>query len=319
MKNVLKFISMLGLLVACGVASAQFPSKPIRIVVPYQAGNALEPIVRTLADEMTATLKQPVVIEYKPGGATTIGAAYVAQAPADGHTIFVNASSFLISGQLMAKLPYDPKKAFVSVSGLGSFPHVLIAPANAPYKTAKEFLEYARKNGDSMNYGSFGNASSGHVGFERLKKEYGFKSTHVPYKGNEGIQDIIAGRLNAMFNDLPVVVPFANEGKLQALAIATEQRDPTAPGIPTFEEATGKQFLSRSWFGLLVRSETPPEIVRMLNQAVVTALNKPQVVARLQPLGVQLMPTTPRQFDEFMAQQNQRFAEAIEFANIRMD
>lgn len=319
MTRIGKSLLALGLVLASGLAAAQFPSKPIRIVVPYQAGNALEPIVRTLGDEMTQTLKQPVVIEYKPGASTTIGAAYTAAAPADGHTLFVNASSFLISAQLMSKLPYDPKTAFVPITGLAESAHVLIAPPGAPYKTAKEFLAYAKQNGDKMSYGSFGNASSGHLGFERMKKQFDFKATHVPYKGNEGLQDILAGRLDSMLNDLPVVVPFAKDGKLRALAIATDKRDPSLPDVPTFEEATGVPFLSKSWFGILVRAETPLPIRQALNAALTNAMRKPEIYKKLNDLGLKPTPTTPEAFAEFMAQENRKFAEAIAFANVRME
>lgn len=307
------------LALAGGVACAQFPSKTIRIVVPYQPGNALEPIVRMLGEEMTQTLKQPVVIEYKPGAATTIGAAYTAAAPADGHTLFINAASFLISAQLMSKLPYDPKTAFVPISGLAEMSHVLIAPPNSPYKTAREFVAYAKQNGEKMSYGSFGNASSGHLGFERMKKQFDFKSTHVPYKGNEGLQDILAGRLDSMLNDLPAVVPFVKDGKIRALAIATERRDPNLPDVPTFEEATGVPFLSRSWFGILVRAETPQPVRNALNAAITAALRKPENAKRLSDLGLRVNPSTPEAFSEFMAQENRRFAEAIAFANVRME
>jgi hypothetical protein len=319
MKNFSKKILGIFLVLTSSLAVAQFPSKPIKIVVPYQAGNSLEPIVRALADEMTQTLKQPVLIEYKPGASTTIGAAYTASSPPDGHTLFVNAASFLISAQLMAKLPYDPKTAFVPISGLTEMPHVLIAPTSAPYKNAKDFLAYAKSNGDKISYGSFGNASSGHLGFERIKKQFGFNATHIPYKGNEGLQDILAGRLDCMLNDLPIVVPFVKEGKIQALAIASEKRDPSLPDVPTFEEATGTPFLSKSWFGILVRSDTPLSIRNTLNASITSALKKPEIYKKLLDLGLKPTPSTPEAFSEFMAQESKKFAEAIAFANVRMD
>ena len=319
MKNLIKQCFGIFLALTSSLVAAQFPSKPIRIVVPYQAGNALEPIVRAIADEMTQTLKQPVLIEYKPGASTTIGAAYTASAPPDGHTLFVNAASFLISAQLMAKLPYDPKTAFVPITGLAEMAHVLIAPTGSPYKTAKEFLAYAKSNGDKMSYGSFGNASSGHLGFERIKKQFGFNATHVPYKGNEGLQDIMAGRLNCMLNDLPIVVPFVKDAKIQALAIATEKRDPSLPDVPTFEEATGIPFVSKSWFGILVRSDTPLPIRNTLTASITNALKKPEIYKKLSDLGLKPTPSTPEAFSEFMVQESKKFADAIAFANVRME
>lgn len=309
----------LALVMTSSLAAAQFPTKPIRIVVPYAPGSTLEPIVRAIGDDMSTSLKQPVVVEYKPGASTTIGAAFVAQSPADGHTLFVNAASFLITAQLMSKLPYDPKTAFAPISGLAEVPHVLITPVGAPYKTASEFVTYARANGDKMSYGSFGNASSGHVGYERMKKLFNYKSTHIPYKGNEGLQDILAGRLDSMLNDLPVVTPFAKEGKIRALAIATEKRDPSLPDVPTFQEATGVPFTSKSWFGILVRAETPAQIRATLNTAVVNALRKPEIAKRLADLGVTPNPTTPEAFAAYMEQESKRLAEGIAFANVKME
>ena len=319
MKSSAKCLVGAALLVASGIAAAQFPTKPIRIVVPYPPGSTLEPIVRAVGDDMSKSLKQPVIIEYKPGASTTIGAAYTASAPADGHTLFVNAASFLISGQLMSKLPYNPKTAFAPVTGLAESTHVMISPINSPYKTAKEFLAHAKVNGDKMSYGSFGNASSGHIGYERMKKLYDFKAQHIPYKGNEGLQDIIAGRLDSMFNDLPIVIPFVKDGKVRALAIGSDKRDPHLPDVPTFEEATGVPFQSRSWFGILVRAETPVAIRNTLNQAITSALRNPEIAKKLTDLGVKPTPSTPEAFAAFMAQENKNYAEAIAFANVRME
>jgi tripartite-type tricarboxylate transporter receptor subunit TctC len=301
-------------------AAAQFPTKPITIVVPYQAGGSpLEALVRMMADEMSKSLKQPVVLEYKPGASTTIGAAYVARAPSDGHTLFVNAQSFLISAQLMSKLPYDARKDFVPVSMLTSFPHALIVGSEAPYKTAREFIEATKAKGSEMHYGSFGNASSGHLAFEGLKKTYGFQMIHVPYKGGEGVNDLIAGRLDAMLNDLPAVVQFAKTGKLRILALAHDKRDPTAPDVPTFAEATGVPFSSQSWFGILVRAETPTNVREVLHREIVAALKNPQVEQKMKALGIDARPTTPEEFGAFMDREQKRLAEAIAFSGARME
>lgn len=301
-------------------AAAQFPSKAITIVVPYQAGGSpLEAVVRMVADEMSKSIKTPVVLEYKPGASTTIGASFVARAPADGHTLFVNAQSFLISAQLMSRLPYDARKDFVPVTMLTSFPHALIVGPDSSYNTAAEFIDAARTKGNEMHYGSFGIASSGHLAFEGLKKTYGFPMIHVPYKGGEGVNDVIAGRLAAMLNDLPAVVQFAKTGKLKVLAVASDSRHPIAPDIPTFAEATGTPFASQSWFGILVRSETPTEIRQVLNREIVAALRKPDVVKRMNELGLDGRPTTAEEFAAIMDRERQRLAEAIAFSGARME
>jgi tripartite-type tricarboxylate transporter receptor subunit TctC len=302
-------------------AFAQFPSKPVRIIFPYATagGGGLDAIVRLLAQEVSVSIKQPVMVEYKPGASTTIGAAATVNSPPDGHTLFLNAQSFLITAQLMSKLPYDPKKDLTPVTSLVSNPHVLVVGPRSPHKTAQEFFEAAHKKGSAMSYASFGNASSGHLGFEGLKKTMGFEMTHIPYKGSEGMNDVMAGRVDTMFADLPSSLPQAAGGRLLQLAVASAQRDPLAPDVPTIAEVTGKPFVSRSWFGLLVRADTPREIVMTLNREFIGAMAKPHVAERIRSYGFQAMPSSPEAFTQFMAAESLRISEAIKFSGAKME
>jgi tripartite-type tricarboxylate transporter receptor subunit TctC len=314
--------AVLALLMALSThAFAQFPSKPIRIIFPYATagGGGLDAVVRLLAQEVSVSLKQPVVVEYKPGASTTIGAAATVGSPPDGHTLFLNAQSFLITAQLMSKLPYDPKKDLTPVTSLVSNPHVLVVGPRSPYRTAQELLEAAHKKGSSMSYASFGNASSGHLGFEGLKKTLGFEMTHIPYKGSEAMNDVMGGRVDTMFADLPSSLPQAAGGRLLQLAVASAQRDPLAPDVPTISEVTGRPFVSRSWFGLLVRADTPRDIVMTLNREFVGAMAKPHVAERIRSYGFQAMPSTPEAFTQFMASESLRIAEAIKFSGAKME
>lgn len=314
--------AVLALLMALSThAFAQSPSKPIRIIFPYATagGGGLDAVVRLLAQEVSVSLKQPVVVEYKPGASTTIGAAATVSSPPDGHTLFLNAQSFLITAQLMSKLPYDPKKDLTPVTSLVSNPHVLVVGPRSPYRTAQELLEAAQKKGSSMSYASFGNASSGHLGFEGLKKTLGFEMTHIPYKGSEAMNDVMGGRVDTMFADLPSSLPQAAGGRLLQLAVASAQRDPLAPDVPTISEATGRPFVSRSWFGLLVRTDTPRDIVMTLNREFVGAMAKPHVAERIRSYGFQAMPSTPEAFTQFMASESLRIAEAIKFSGAKME
>lgn len=308
------------LLATAGQASAQFPSKPIRIIVPYTAGGTSETMTRLVADQVSAALKQPVVIENRPGGGTTIGAAVVAQAPADGHTVFVNASSFLINAQLMPKLPYDAAKDFMPVTLAASNPHALVAFSGLGVTSVKDFMALARAKGKSMSYGSFGNGSSGHLAFELLKKAYNFEMQHVPYKGSpQALADVMGGNLQAMLTDLPAAVPQVKAGKLLGLGVAAERRSPALPDMPTIEEAGGTRFISRSWFGFLVRTGTPPEAHKLLTQEIIKALQKPEVKARLADLGMDTFGTSPEEFDAFMKSESARFAEAIRFSGTKIE
>lgn len=301
-------------------AAAQFPNKPIRIIVPYQAGGTSEMMARMVAEQMQAALKQPVVIENRPGGGTTIGAAVVAQAPADGHSLFVNASSFLINAQLMKGLPYDAAKDFVPLTLAASNPHVLVAFSGLGVAGFREFLAMARQKGNAMSYASFGNGSSGHLAFELLKKTYEFQMLHVPYKGvPAAMTDVMGGNVQAMLTDLPPAVTQIKGGKMLGLAIAAEQRNPALPDTPTFQEAGGIPFVSRSWFGFLARSGTPPEILKVLQTEIVKALRDPALKEKLRVAGMDTYGTSAEEFDAFMKKESARFAEAIKFSGTKID
>ena len=319
------FVLLAGLLAAlgafAGAASAQqFPTKPIHIIVPYQAGGTSEIMARLVGEQLQRTLKQPVVIENKPGGGTTIGAAVVAQQPADGHYLFVNASSFLINAQLMKGLPYDAAKDFQPVTLGASNPHVLVAPKSLGVTNLKQFIAMAKQKGQSMSYASFGNGSSGHLAFELLRKTYDFQMVHVPYKGvPAAMQDVLAGQVQAMLTDLAAAVPQVKADKMLGLAIAADQRSPTLPDVPTFREASGTQFVSRSWFGFLVRSGTPPEVVRTLNTEIVRALRDPAVKEKLATVGLDSYGTSVEEFAAFMKAESAKFADAIKFSGTKLD
>ena len=301
-------------------AAQQYPTKPIHIIVPYQAGGTSEVMARAVGDQLSAAWKQPVVIENRPGGGTTIGATAVAQAPADGYMLFVNASSFLINAQLMSKLPYDPQKDFVPVTLAASNPHALVIFPGLGIANLRDFISVAKAKGKSMSYASFGNGSSGHLAFELFKKSYGFDMVHVPYKGvPQAMTDVMGGQVQAMLTDLLAAVPQVKSGKLVGLAVAADKRSPTLPDMPTFEEASGTKFVSRSWFGILVRSGTPPEIVKMLNTEISKALRKQVVKDRLAALGMDTYGTTADEFAAFMKSESDRFSEAIKFSGTTIE
>ena len=301
-------------------AAADFPSRPIRIVVPYAPGGASETMARLVADRMAAALKQPVIIENRPGGGTVIGASVVAQAPADGYTLFVNASSFVINSHLIAKLPYDPWKDFAPLTLAASNPHVLVTSNALGTRNLAEFLAVARAKGKTLSYGSFGNGSSGHLAFELLKKTYGFDMEHVPYKSTpQAMMDVIGGQIQAMLTDTPAAVPQAKAGKMTVLAIAADQRSPSLPEVPTFQEATGTRFVSRSWFGFLVKSGTPPEVQKLLQTEIVHALKSPELKDKLHDLGMDTIGSSPEEFAAFMQAESERFADAIRYSGAKAD
>ena len=269
---------------------------------------------------MSNAIGQPVLLEHKPGAATTIAAAAVAQAPADGHTVFVNATSFVTNSLLMSKLPYDPAKDFVPVTLAQSNAHVLVVPPTLGARTFREFLSLARAGGSRMSYASVGNGSSSHLAFELLKKAYGFEMVHVPYKGApQGALEVAGGQVHAMLIDLPVVSAQIKGGKLAGLAVAAERRNGALPDTPTFQEAGGTPYLSRSWFGILARSGTPDDALRVLHQEIVRAYQRPEVRDRLAALGTDVIASTPAEFAAFMKSETDRFAEAIRISGTRLE
>lgn len=305
---------------AAALAQTQFPTQPIRIIVPYTPGGTGEMMARLVSEEMAASMKHTVLIEHKPGGGTTIGAAVVAQAPADGHAIFMNASSFLINAQLMPRLPYDAAKDFAPVTLAASNPHVLVVAPSLGIRTMKDFLALVKDKGGELSYASFGNGSSGHLAFELLKSAYGFKMIHVPYKGTPAaMADVMAGQVQAMLADLPASLPHIRAGRLVALGVASDKRAAAAPELATVEEAGGTKFVSGSWFGFLVRSGTPPEIREVLHREIVKALSKQSVKDTLGERSMVTHGTSSEAFADFMKQESARFAEAIRISGAKID
>lgn len=303
----------------CSVA-ADFPARPIRIIVPYAPGGASETMARLVGERMSQALKQPVLIDNRPGGGTVIGASIVAQAAADGHTLFVNASSYVINSHLITKLPYDPWKDFVPLTLAATNPHVLVTSNALATKTLAEFLTVAKAKGSTLSYASFGNGSSGHLAFELLKKTYGFDMVHVPYKSTpQAMTDVMGGQVQAMLTDTPAAVPQAKAGKMMVLAIAADKRSASLPDVPTFQEATGTRFLSRSWFGFLVRSGTPADVQKILYAEIVKALQAPDLKSRLNDLGMESIGSTSEEFGAFMKVESERFADAIRFSGTKAE
>jgi len=308
--------AVVSIVAAPGVA--QFPTRPIRIIVPYTPGGTGELMARLVADRMTATMTHTTIIEHRPGAGTTLGAAIVARAPADGYTIFMNASSFLINAQLMSNLPYDPQTDFEPVTYAASNPHVLVVSPTLGVRTMKEFLALVK--GGDLSYASFGIGSSNHLAFEVLKNTYGFKMIHVPYKGTQqAMTDVMGGNVQAMLADLPASMPLIKAGKLVALGVASERRAAAFPELPTIEEVGGKAFASGSWFGFLVRSGTPREIRNLLNQVINNALSNPEVKHRLGELGMETHGTTSDDFASFMKLTSVQFADAIKISGAKIE
>ncbi|WP_315831533.1 tripartite tricarboxylate transporter substrate binding protein [Bradyrhizobium prioriisuperbiae] len=314
-------LSLAALLALAGPARADdYPSRPVRIVVPFAAGGGTDLITRTLADIIASEWKAAIVIENKPGGGTTIAAQAVATAPADGYTLLATSNSFLVSPLLMPTKPYVWERDFTGVTLFAVSPHILVVHPSVPAKTLPEFIAWAKAQDGKAAFASFGSGSSNHLGFEVLKRKLGIELVHVPYKGSApAMNDLVAGHVQAMLGDLQNVSEQLKGGTLRPIAVANESRIPSMPDLPTLNELGVTGFTSKSWFGALVRKGTSPEIVAKWSAAFADALKRPAVKERLASLGVDLVGSSPEQMQAFLASEAAKAEDAVKLSGAKME
>jgi len=294
----------LGVLAACAAAAGHaqgadtYPDKPVTLVVPTAAAGGTDTIARLIADALSKAMKQPFIIDNRPGANGILGTDLVARGAPDGYRLlFTYAAAMVVNPSLYKKLPYDPVKDFAPVAQIGRGGNLLLVRQNLPVKTLKEFIAYAKARPDKLSYCSWGNGSGGHLAMESLKKQAGLVMTHVPYKGSGPcVQDLMGGQVDAAFADMSSTVELVRAGRLKALANSGPSRIPMLPDVPTMTEA-GYPFTNYSWYGLLAPAKTPPAIVKKLNLAVNQVLKDPAVVQRLRELNFTDLPqNTSEQF-----------------------
>lgn len=248
---------------------ANYPSKPIRLVVPFPAGGGTDTMARTIGDLLSKDLGQTVVVDNKAGAGTVIGNDFVAKSQPDGYSLLINTSAFAAVVALQPKLPYAGESAFSALALLGRAPNVAVVAADSPIKNATDFLNLAKKNPGKYSYGSAGNGTSTHLSAELLKASYGLFVTHVPYRGaTPAITDLMGGQIDLMFGTLPSVAPFIASGKLRALAVTSASRSALLPKVPTFAESGAKGYEADVWYGMFVAAGTPAPIVQQLHAAL---------------------------------------------------
>jgi len=279
-------------------ALAQYPGKPIHIVVPSAPGDGSDLTSRLIGDKLAAVLGQPVVIENKLGAGGVVGTEYAARQPADGYTlIMANAGSHAINAALYSKLPYDPAKDFAAVALVGIAPNMMSVNPSLPVKSVAEFIAYAKAHPGTINYGSGGNGSSAHLSAELFKTMAGIQMNHVPYKGaTPALTDLAGGQVQVMIANLPPMLPLVKAGKLRALAVTTTRRYPGLPDVPTVAESGLAGYETVAWFGLFAPAGTPKEIVSRLNREVNAIVSQPDVRERLLGMGMEPALGTPEDF-----------------------
>jgi tripartite-type tricarboxylate transporter receptor subunit TctC len=308
--------------VATPPAQAQsFPSKPVRMVIPFPPGGPLDAVGRTIAQKLTEAWGQNVVVDNRPGAGGNIGADLVAKSAPDGYTVVMGAlSTHAVNPSLYPKMPYDAIKDFAPISLVAVTPNVLVVNPSLQVNTAKEFIAYAKANPGKLAFGSGSNGSAGHLAGELFKAETGADMLHVPFKGAApAMQALLAGDTQLMFDNLASSTPQVKAGKLRALAVTTAQRSKLAPELPTLAEAGLPGFDITTWFGLLAPAGTPPEIIARWNSEVTRILNAPEVRERLLLLGVEPAPNSPQAFAQFIGSEMAKYARIVKLSGAKVD
>jgi tripartite-type tricarboxylate transporter receptor subunit TctC len=308
--------------VAVGAATAQgFPERQVRFVVPYPPGGFNDTLARVSAEKLGKVWSQPVVVENKPGGNTTLGNAYVAKLPADGYTILITPLPFsALPGLYGAQLPYDALKDFTPLVWAGSTQNALVVRNDLPVSNVKEFIEYARKNPGKINYGSTGSGSSNHLSMELFMKMTGTKMQHIPYKGSApAVTAMIGGEIDALFDNVPNVVNHIKAGKMKVIGVSGVQRSVLLPEAPTVAEAGVPGYEVNVWFGMQVPAGTPKAVVDKLNHDIVQVLRQPDVVQRFRNQGVEVVASTPEEFGKLVHSEVAKWTQLVRDANIRIE
>ena len=308
------------LLTDAGYAQA-YPTRPIRLVVPFPAGGSLDVVARAIGQKLTEAWGQPVVIDNRPGAGGNIGADLVAKSAPDGYTILEGAlSTHAVNVSLYHKLPYDPIKDFAPITLVAITPNVLVLNRAFPVNSVSELITYAKAHPGALAFGSGSNGSAGHLAGELFKADTGIDMVHVPYKGGApALQALLAGDTQLMFDNLANSTPQLKAGKLKALAVTTGKRSPLAPELPTLAESGLPGFDIYTWWGLLAPAGTRPEIIAKWNAEVARILGTPEMRAFFAGEGAEPAPTTPDEFAALIRSETTKYARIVKLSGAKVD
>jgi tripartite-type tricarboxylate transporter receptor subunit TctC len=301
--------------------AANYPNKPIRIVVPFPPGGATDILARAIGFELQKAWGQSVIIENKPGAGGNTGADLVAKSAPDGYTlVMATVGTHAINMSLYAKMPYDAVKDFEPVVLVAGVPNLLVVHPSVNAKSVRELTALAKAQPGKLNVASSGNGTSIHLAAELYKQMAGVDILHVPYKGSSpAVADLLGGQVQMMFDNMPVSLPHVKAGKLRALAVTSMTRSAALPDVPTMDEEGLKGFDATSWFGLLAPAGTPKDIVAKLNAAAVKALASPEMRERLAAQGADPVGNTPDQFAAFIKAEIDKWAKIVKASGARVD
>jgi tripartite-type tricarboxylate transporter receptor subunit TctC len=307
-------------LMASEAGAQNYPTKPIRAVVPFPAGGGIDTVLRILSPKMSEALGQLIIIDNRAGASGTLGTEIVAKAPADGYTLLGTFSSHSQNQILYKSLPFDTLRDFAPITVFGTVPNVLVINPALPVKTVKELIALAKKRPGEILYASIGPASPSHLTAELFNSMAGVKTTHVPYKGAApSMVALVAGETQLTFTTVLVASPFVNSGRLRALGVASLKRSPAMPAVPTIDEAGVKGFDSTAWWGLLAPAKTPRPIIDRLYAVTVAVMQQPEIRARLDQLGAEPAGQTPEAFDQLIRDDIVKWGKVVKALGITAD
>jgi tripartite-type tricarboxylate transporter receptor subunit TctC len=313
--------SLIALVIAGAVHAQSWPSKPVRMVIPYPAGGSIDVSGRRLAEDLGAELGQPIVVENRAGANGIIATDFVAKSPPDGYTLLVSTLAAHAGNPFAVKsLPYDPVKDFAPVTEVAWTPNVLVVNPKLPVHDVKEFIAYAKAHPGELNFGSGSTGSAGHLAGELFKTMAGVKMVHVPYKGaGPAMQDLIGGQIQLMFDNLASSLGQIHAGKVRALAVTTAKRSSLAPELPTIAESGLPGFDISTWFGIFAPGGAPRPVVERLHDEFVKALDAPDVQAAMKKMGAEPVGNTPEQFAAYIQSEAKKYAQVIKASGAKVD
>jgi tripartite-type tricarboxylate transporter receptor subunit TctC len=297
---------------AGAVPAQNYPTKPVRIIVPFSPGGGNDIVARFIAQRMTEAFGQTAVVENRPGAGSTLGTDVVAKSPPDGYTLLVTHNAIAINETLYPKLPYDAERDFAQVILVGSTTNTLVVNPKVPARTTKELIALAKAKPGSLNYGSTGAGGTSHLAMEYFKLSTGTNLVHIPYKGTApALTDLVGGQVQTMISALPGTMPFIQGKRLVALATTGAKRSAFLPDLPTLNESGVPGYVFDTWYGLHAPAKTPPDIIKKLNTTLTKALTTPSVKENLFKAGIEADPGTPEQFRKFMISEIQKMGKII--------
>ncbi|QET04598.1 MULTISPECIES: tripartite tricarboxylate transporter substrate binding protein [Cupriavidus] len=317
-KSITRGLAGLALLCGATCASAAYPDRPIRLVVPYPAGGAADTVARIIAAPLGIKLGQTIVVDNRPGASGVIGAGAVAKAAPDGYTLLLDATAHSVNPSLQPKLPYDTAKDFAPISLVVLVPNLLVVPPNSPFNSPKDIVAQAKATPGKLTYASAGSGTAQHLAAELFRQQSGLNMLHVPYKGGApALSDLMGGQVDMMFSNMAASYPLVSGKKLKVLATTGTKRSAALPDIPTIAESGLPGYQVYEWNGLFAPAGTSAKIIETINKATIEVMSQPAVKERLAAIGAEGSANKPDEFRAFLEAEQAKWAKVIKQGNIR--